>query len=84
MTSEVGQNVDAATVLLLWTRAMGVVAVGTSANPDRIKGLARINSLPDLEAEEVKEITETGKKIHFRAYKEHMSVDFPEPDLPEK
>lgn len=84
LSSETGQHVDPAAVLLLWTRATGVVAVGASANPDRIKGLARVNRMPDLRKEEVDEITETGKKIHFRAYDEHMVVDFPAPDLPEQ
>lgn len=71
-------------MLLLWTRATGAVAVATSANPDRIKKLARVSKLPELKEEEVKEITDIGSKIHFRAYSEHMCVDFPAPDLPEK
>ncbi|KAL1755935.1 hypothetical protein FB107DRAFT_274389 [Schizophyllum commune] len=38
--------IDAVTVLLLWTRASGAVAVTASGNPDRIRGLAAIAHLP--------------------------------------
>jgi len=84
LSAETGEDVDAAAVLLLWTRAMDVVAIGASGNPDRIKGLARVSKMSDLKKEDVDDITEAGKKIHFRAYSEHMVVDFPAPDLPEK
>ena len=65
----VGKKLDANIVLLLWTRAQGVVAVTASGNPDRIKGLGEIATLPDLlEKEEVDEITHFGETIHFRFY----------------
>jgi diketogulonate reductase-like aldo/keto reductase len=64
-----GRKVDLATVLLLWTRAQGVVAVTGSGNVDRIKALAEVANLPDLlEQDEIDEITRVGKTVHFRHY----------------
>ncbi|GAA6063078.1 hypothetical protein JCM10212_003136 [Sporobolomyces blumeae] len=83
LSSETGKDVDAAAVLLLWTRAKGVVAVTASGNEGRIKKLAQTQELPDLSKEEVDEIEKAGRKIYFRAYDEHMSVDFPAPSLPD-
>ncbi|KAJ3730801.1 conjugated polyketone reductase C1 [Lentinula raphanica] len=76
--------VDEFVVLLLWTRAMGVVAVTASGNEERIKLLAEISYLPDiLTKAEVDEITSVGKTVHFRHYREHMQKDFALPDLPD-
>jgi diketogulonate reductase-like aldo/keto reductase len=70
----VGQAVDAASALLLWTKAMGVVAVSASGNPDNIKRLATtFSALPDLTSEEVDEISAAGRAVHFRGY---VSVTF--------
>jgi len=67
-------EVDASTVLILWTRAQGVVVVTASGNPDRIKGLGKIATLPDLlTKEEIDEITAVGKKIHYRYYVRYIS-----------
>jgi len=83
LTQATGKTVDPVTVLLLWTRAQGVVAVTASGNADRIKALAEVYQLPDLlEASEVEEITRVGKTVHFRHYTEHMQQDFPLPNLP--
>jgi len=83
LTTFTGKNVDLATVLLLWTRAQGVVAVTASGNSGRIKGLAAVSKLPDLlEQSEIDEITRVGKTVHFRHYTEHMETDFPLPTLP--
>ncbi|KPV77743.1 uncharacterized protein RHOBADRAFT_66036 [Rhodotorula graminis WP1] len=82
LSKETGEDVDAAMALLLWTRAKKVVAVTASGNEGRIAKLARTQDLPDLTADEVSEIEELGRKIHFRAYDEHMCVDFPAPALP--
>ncbi|GAA5890457.1 hypothetical protein JCM8208_004879 [Rhodotorula glutinis] len=82
LSKETGTDVDAAMALLLWTRAKKVVAVTASGNEHRIAKLARTQDLPDLTADEVAEIEELGRKIHFRAYDEHMCVDFPAPSLP--
>ncbi|GAA5929255.1 uncharacterized protein JCM15063_004099 [Sporobolomyces koalae] len=83
LSKETGKDVDAAAALLLWTRAKGVVAVTASGNEGRIKKLAQVQELPDLTQEEVDEIEQVGRKIHFRAYDEHMCVDYKNPDLPE-
>ncbi|ORY89678.1 conjugated polyketone reductase C1 [Leucosporidium creatinivorum] len=80
ISSETGREVDSAAALLLWTRAKGVVAVTASGNEERIKKLAAVQYLPDLTKEEVAEIEEVGRKIHFRAYDEHMNIDFPVPE----
>lgn len=68
LSKETGTDVDAAMALLLWTRAKNVVAVTASGNENRIAKLARTQDLPDLTADEVAEIEELGRKIHFRAY----------------
>jgi len=79
----VGKKLDANIVLLLWTRAQGVVVVTASGTPQRIQGLGEIATLPDLlEKEEVEEITRVGKTIHYKFYTEHMKKDFPVPNLP--
>lgn len=76
------RNIEPSTVLLLWTVQKNVVAITTSNNPERIKKLAEIDSLPDLSAAEIAAIDEAGKKVHFRHYTEHMEADFPAPNLP--
>lgn len=69
LSQQSGKTIDPATVLLLWTRAQGVVTVSGSANPQRIKWLAEVASLPQLLTDsDVAEITNTGKTIHFRHY----------------
>jgi diketogulonate reductase-like aldo/keto reductase len=68
LTKETGKGVDDTNVLLLWTKATGVIAVSASGSPENIKQIALTQTLPDLTPEEVKEITEAGRKIHFRHY----------------
>ncbi|KAG6814921.1 hypothetical protein H0H93_011643, partial [Arthromyces matolae] len=69
LTVSTGNKIDATVVLLLWTRAVNVVAVTTSGTKERIEALAKVSRLPDLlEPEEVEEITRVGKTIHFRHY----------------
>ncbi|WVQ70961.1 hypothetical protein IAR50_000486 [Cryptococcus sp. DSM 104548] len=82
LSKDTGRELDSTVVLLLWTIQSGVVAITTSKNEERIKGFALFDELPDLTAEEVKEITDVGKTHHFRYYSEHMTEDFPDPDLP--
>lgn len=60
-------GVDEATVLLRWTIQYGVVAVTSSKNEERIKGYYKLWEF-ELTPEEVKEIEEAGKKVHFRWY----------------
>ncbi|BGP54499.1 hypothetical protein JCM8202_001579 [Rhodotorula sphaerocarpa] len=81
LARESGTEVDAAMVCLLFCRAKGVIAVSASANPANIEKLARTQSLPDLTNDEVNEIEQTARKFHFQAYDEHMSVDYPAPNL---
>lgn len=78
-----GIEVDDAMVCLLWCRAKGAIAVSASANPRNIEKMASTQRLPDLTTQEVDEIEQLGRKVHFRAYDEHMCVDFPAPDLPQ-
>ncbi|KAF9477135.1 conjugated polyketone reductase C1 [Pholiota conissans] len=80
----VGKKLDPTVVLLLWTRAQGVVVVTASGNPAHIKELGVIATLPEglVTEEEVREIERVGRGVHFRYYTEHMEKDFPLPDLP--
>lgn len=69
ISEAVGKPLDPTVVLLLWTRAQGVVAVTASGTPARIQALGEIAALPDLlTAAEVEEITRVGKTVHFRHY----------------
>lgn len=60
-------NTDTASVLLRWTMQYGVVAVTSSKNEERIKGYSKLWDFELLPAE-MKEIEETGRKVHFRHY----------------
>ncbi|KAK9894212.1 conjugated polyketone reductase C1 [Cystobasidium minutum MCA 4210] len=83
LTKEAGEEVNDHAVTLLWVKAKGGVAVTSSGNPENIKGLARISRLKvALTPEEVAEIDSIGSQYHFRYYNEHMSKNFPVPDLP--
>ena len=80
-----GKNLDPNVVLILWARAHGVVVVTASGNPERIKALGDISTLPDiLLKDEIEEIDRVGKTIHFRYYDGMMETDFPIPDLPKQ
>lgn len=68
VSRDTGKKVDEAGVLLLWTRGTGVVAVSASGNPERIKQLAVVDTLPDLQPAELIEISQVGAKVHYRAY----------------
>ncbi|KIY49038.1 conjugated polyketone reductase C1 [Fistulina hepatica ATCC 64428] len=77
-------SINEVTVLLLWTRAQGVITITASGNAEHIKRLADVAPLPDLlTPAEVEEITNVGKTVHFRHYREHMEIDFPLPALPD-
>lgn len=70
ISAEYGKPIGEAEVLLLWTVGTGAVAVSASGNPKNIKALAEVYSgkVPTLTKEEIEEITEVGKKIHWRNY----------------
>jgi diketogulonate reductase-like aldo/keto reductase len=72
--STADKPVDEATVLLLWTRAKGAVAVTTSGKADRIRKVATVDALPDLDAADVEEIEAVGKKVHFRHYVSGLKI----------
>lgn len=61
-------DVDPATVLLLWVRAKGAIAVSSSGNEGRIRQLAETARMTTdvLTAEDVREIDEAGRKTHYR------------------
>lgn len=61
-------NVDPATVLLLWVRAKGAVAVSSSGNEGRIRQLAQTARMATdtLTADDVRDIDEAGRKTHYR------------------
>lgn len=77
-------QVDASGVLLLWVMAKGGVCITSSSDEGRIRKMAALDSVRDLTEVEVKEIDEAGGKIHFRQWTEHLTTDFPSPDLPER
>ena len=61
-----GKNLDPNVVLILWARAHGVVVVTASGNPERIKALGDVSTLPDiLLKDEIEEIDRVGKTIHY-------------------
>ncbi|ORX40090.1 NADP-dependent oxidoreductase domain-containing protein [Kockovaella imperatae] len=82
MSKETGKKVDEAAVLYLWTIGKNVVAVTTSGNPENIKKMAATEDLPDLTKEEMEEIEQAGRKVHYRRY-DHMNEGYPKVDLPE-
>ncbi|KAM0747023.1 conjugated polyketone reductase C1 [Meredithblackwellia eburnea MCA 4105] len=87
IAQRLGNGFDSSHVILLWIRAMGVGLITTSANEERIKKFADLQTLlkdqlGTLTREEVDEITRIGKEVYFRFYSEHMEVDHPIPNLP--
>lgn len=82
LTKELGWEVDAATVLLQWTVQWGAVAVTTSSRKENIEKMVKSEAIK-LTKEDMQEIEQVGRTIHFRSYSEHMSEDFPAPELPE-
>lgn len=69
LSEEMATNINEATVLLLWTRAQGVIGVTSSANVKHINELAAVYTMPELLSKnEIEEITRVGKTIHFRYY----------------
>ena len=69
----------------------------TSATPSRIDQIASLETAPNLTVEEMEELETVGRKIYTRKnhvsghvpqakptepWQEHMTTDFPIPDLP--
>lgn len=57
-------------------------AVTSSKNIENIKKIVALETTPDLSEQDMADIDEAGKKVHFRHYTEHMNKDYPDPDLP--
>jgi diketogulonate reductase-like aldo/keto reductase len=69
VSEKTGKTIDAATVLLLWARAQGVVVVTASGNAQRIQWLGEVARSPQwLTEEDIAKINDVGKTIHFRHY----------------
>ncbi|WVW82066.1 hypothetical protein I302_104071 [Kwoniella bestiolae CBS 10118] len=83
ISGETGKEIDLASVLTLWAIQKNVVVVTSSRNPVNLKKISEIDSLPELSQDEIREIEEAGRKVHFRHYKMHMTKDYPNPELPE-
>lgn len=76
-------GIEPASALLLWFKAKGVVPVTATTKAERLAGMGELaRSEKSLTAEDVAEIDAVGRKIHFRAYDEHMLFDHPKTDLP--
>lgn len=72
ISKDTGKDIDSAVVLLQWTIQKGVVAVTTSGNPDNVRKMAegeKFGKEGNLTEDEMKEIEETGRKVHYRGYK---------------
>ncbi|KAH9935129.1 Aldo/keto reductase [Epithele typhae] len=65
---DAGKPVSAGQILGLWLKAQNVVEITTSSKVERIKEYLATETLPDLTSEEVAEIMEKGKTIHFRQF----------------
>jgi hypothetical protein len=52
--------------VLTYSILKGDILVVTSHKPERLQEYLATGDLPDLTQDEVKEITEAGKKLHFR------------------
>jgi diketogulonate reductase-like aldo/keto reductase len=59
-------DVDEAGVLILWTVSKGVVCITSSGDPGRIARMADTQKVRDLTPEEIQEIDQAGRKVHFR------------------
>lgn len=60
------RNVDTHAILYLWQLGMGVNIVTTSGSPANIDKLASIDRMEPLSRAEVDEITQAGRRIHWR------------------
>jgi diketogulonate reductase-like aldo/keto reductase len=62
------QGCDVGTVLLKWTVQSGAVAVTTSTRSETIRKLAGLEGQDDLTAQDMADIEEAGRSVHFRFY----------------
>lgn len=74
LSKDTGKQVGDGQVLLKWLKAHDALPITTSSKKDRLVNLLETPDLPDLTAEEVKELDKAGKKIHHRNYMQHMEL----------
>ncbi|KAG6854745.1 hypothetical protein C0991_002459 [Blastosporella zonata] len=67
-----GQTVTAGQVLSKWLIQKGAIVVTTSSKVSRIKEFISTEAIPDLTAEEVHAIEESGGKLHKRIFMKHV------------
>lgn len=68
LSKESGVEVDSSGVLLLWIMAKGGVCITSSGDSGRIEKMANLEKVRNLSKEEVGQIDEAGKKVHFRQW----------------
>lgn len=68
LSSDSGVEVDSAGVLLLWIMAKGGVCITSSSDSGRIQKMANLEKVRDLTKDEVEEIDQAGKMVHFRQW----------------
>ncbi|KAI0064548.1 Aldo/keto reductase [Artomyces pyxidatus] len=73
LSETAGKPYNEGTVLLLWQKAKGIVAVTTTSKEPRLAEYISITDAPDLTPEEVKLIDEKGSLQHHR----HFTAFFP-------
>jgi len=69
LASTSGKSVTEGQVLGKWLQNKGIVAISTSSKAERLEEYLAVAGLPDLTAEEVDLIDETGSKHPFQQYK---------------
>lgn len=68
LTKESGVEVDSSGVLLLWIMTRGGVCITSSSSEERIKKMAALEKVRDLNEAEMGEIDAAGGKVHFRQW----------------
>ncbi|KAI0082610.1 Aldo/keto reductase [Panus rudis PR-1116 ss-1] len=63
-----GKPVTPGQVLQVWLRQQEIPAITTSSKLERLREYLDVVNIPDLTAEEVKEIEEVGSKVHHRVF----------------
>jgi diketogulonate reductase-like aldo/keto reductase len=67
-----GEPVTTGQVLTKWVLQKNAFAITTTSKVERIKEFQDSINVPDLTAEEIQEIEETGSKLHKRQYMGHV------------
>ncbi|RSH88698.1 hypothetical protein EHS25_002925 [Saitozyma podzolica] len=64
------------------TRLAKKLSAESGVDVDEAGVLILWTKVRDLTPEEIEEIDQAGRKVHFRHWTEHMTNEFPDPDLP--